>query len=295
MNIVKLLDDTSTPIGKLLNGLSEEILGSPLLLKIVLVLLLISAIILIIIIIVRLLRADEISYGKFKLNGGSLRRNRDKREYKEKIEQLTNALRQIGDVTAELAGYMPCNGNKVTQDEYKKGIDQVYQLTRHIILDLLPKKSRSDTRRFCLLEPTEKDGATVLKMAYAVGFATEVQKSFELNVGAHDEGVGGACFRQKKSKIIADISKDNKFNPENYDADSIKSLLCVPILVRDKSVALVNIDSSIKGAFDNLDRIIVEAIARLWAIVYELKQCPHIGNENGESKVFAGIGGTSNE
>ncbi|MCK4571027.1 diguanylate cyclase [Candidatus Bipolaricaulota bacterium] len=78
-----------------------------------------------------------------------------------------------------------------------------------------------------------------------------------------DSGIVGWVARNKKSAVVLDVSKDDRY----YEAfPGTSSELAVPILFNDNLLGAINIESPQVGFFDDEDRRLIEVVANHLAI-----------------------------
>ena len=80
-----------------------------------------------------------------------------------------------------------------------------------------------------------------------------------------DKGVCGKAFSLGETLIVDDV---NKFEGHIACSSLSKSEIVVPILVDDKAVAVIDIDSPIHSRFNQNDRVLLEKIATLLASLF---------------------------
>jgi two-component system NtrC family sensor kinase len=68
-------------------------------------------------------------------------------------------------------------------------------------------------------------------------------------------GIVGNCISQRAIALIEDISLESMFDPimDGVDGYSTKSLLCVPLLVRDQAMGAISLINNIDGPFEKRD------------------------------------------
>lgn len=231
-------------------------------------------IVFLVVIIYRLITASNISFWKFKFRGKPIASRDNKIDYKkaadehgESVKQCINAFNSIGDLIDSISTNLPCDHH--VPDDFLKNVDKVFDLLEHLSLQLPGHKGTSDLRRFCVFEPVQLGGETYLEMHHCNGFY-DGEKNFRPKV---TEGIVGRCYRFKQLELCSDVAKDRDFIKNPYSERQIKSLLYVPIIVRKSVVGVINIDSPNINAFTEIDIIIVKTLAKLWAMVHEIKEC----------------------
>lgn len=92
-----------------------------------------------------------------------------------------------------------------------------------------------------------------LKVVYSVGFKT---KDFEIGIDS-EKGIVAHTFRNKKTIILNDVSKDPRFIK---DSDS-KSEMAVPIIFENEVIGIINIESPLLNRFTEDDKILIETLS----------------------------------
>jgi L-methionine (R)-S-oxide reductase len=77
---------------------------------------------------------------------------------------------------------------------------------------------------------------------------------------AFSRGVCGAAAASQKTQLVYDVEDF----PDHIACDSAsKSEIVVPIVVAGKTVAVIDIDCTLVGGFDEVDQRNIEALAKL--------------------------------
>ena len=74
------------------------------------------------------------------------------------------------------------------------------------------------------------------------------------------EGITGWVAQHRETVLVNDVTKDKGNRYKRYDEPS-NSELCVPIVDQDRLVGVINLESYRKGAFDERDKQMLEALA----------------------------------
>ncbi|MDB9404492.1 GAF domain-containing protein [Microcystis sp. CS-574] len=73
------------------------------------------------------------------------------------------------------------------------------------------------------------------------------------------EGITGWVAQHRETVLVNDVTKDKGNRYKRYDEPS-NSELCVPIVDQDRLVGVINLESYRKGAFDERDKQMLEAL-----------------------------------
>lgn len=88
-------------------------------------------------------------------------------------------------------------------------------------------------------------------------------ESAEIRVG---DGITGWVAEHGKSVLVNDVSKDTRYISLR---DSIGSELCVPMIVNERIIGVINVETSSLSAYSPLDQRVLETIASQIAIAIE--------------------------
>lgn len=106
----------------------------------------------------------------------------------------------------------------------------------------------------------------IFKVVYGEKTAQLLDKRF-----SWDKGICGFVARSGQGIIINEPEKDSRFNPEFDERLHFKtrSLLCLPLMTKDKSIGVVEIVNKRSGNFNRNDFELMVAIAAQAAITLE--------------------------
>ncbi len=84
------------------------------------------------------------------------------------------------------------------------------------------------------------------------------------------EGIAGFVLREGRGIMISDVSREPRFARSSTSDINLKSLLCFPVRDHDQVVGVLNISHSMKGAFDDGDKLAVSYVSNQFgaAIVF---------------------------
>lgn len=84
------------------------------------------------------------------------------------------------------------------------------------------------------------------------------------------QGISGRAVQERRPVIVPDVTRERDYMyPEMARKEGLRSLLCVPMLVRDKAVGVINSYTSIPHAFTGEEVKLMQAIANQAAIAIE--------------------------
>ena len=94
---------------------------------------------------------------------------------------------------------------------------------------------------FAILLVNEK--AQDLRIRFQVGYAREVAERIKIKIG---EGVTGMAAQQREAILIDDVSK----HPEYISgAPNVRSELAIPLIVKNKVIGVLNLETHEAGRF----------------------------------------------
>ncbi|MBF0499118.1 MAG: diguanylate cyclase [Candidatus Riflebacteria bacterium] len=96
--------------------------------------------------------------------------------------------------------------------------------------------------------------------------SNDLKASFKIG-----EGIAGEVFSKGTARLITDIKSVKEFKGigETATASSIRSLICVPLQVRDSPIGIMNIVNKMGGEFDHDDLQLALTMANQAAVVIE--------------------------
>ncbi len=116
-----------------------------------------------------------------------------------------------------------------------------------------------------LMLKDELTGEFTIKGAY--GIDEEIVRRTRLKIG--DQISGWVAF-EKKPLLVEDIEKDPRIGKANSLRYSTKSLLCIPLIVRDNLIGVLNLNNKEGGApFDTKDLYLATAITSRMSYILE--------------------------
>ncbi len=114
-----------------------------------------------------------------------------------------------------------------------------------------------------LLEPQTSE--LIVQAAKGPVFSGDIGYHFKIG-----EGIAGQAAACKQPVLVDDVSKDSRFSPAKHKELKIKSLLSVPMMVKDRVIGVVNVANKIQeSGFDKEDVRMLSTIANEVAIALE--------------------------
>lgn len=173
--------------------------------------------------------------GELLLKAELENQNRQIEEANAKLEQQVREMTLLLDVARQL-------GSTLELSEILKDVTELVSVSMGV-----------DQFTVMLLEP---DGT--LKIAASFGLDAARCSSFRLKMG---EGASGIAAKTREPVYIADIQTDPRFVRGPDDPRDEASLLCVPMLCRDRFVGILNFTRMRKAAFSDSDIVLLQLMA----------------------------------
>ena len=137
-------------------------------------------------------------------------------------------------------------------DEVLRSI--VEEITRHMGLEI------------CSILLLDEKGKT-LTIKCAKGISAEVIKYTKIRIG---QRISGWVVEHNQSVLISNIEQDKRFSRRSQEKYYTRSLISVPLRIKDKTIGVININNKIsKQAFTKDDLRIIEAIAQGASVAIE--------------------------
>jgi len=99
------------------------------------------------------------------------------------------------------------------------------------------------------------DRLKVLRIRYAQGHRPEVIENLHIHLG---EGLTGAAAQSRQPVLVGSVGDDKRYLSA---LDAVRSELAVPMLVRNKLVGVIDLQSTVEDAFTAQDRALLQLIA----------------------------------
>ncbi|HRZ86450.1 MAG TPA: ATP-binding protein [bacterium] len=109
-----------------------------------------------------------------------------------------------------------------------------------------------------------------LEIKEAIGLVPEIMQATTIKRG---QGISGWVFKEGQSLLIGDIDEDGRFMGRNEERYMTKSLLSVPLKIKDKVFGVLNVNNKTDGKpFNEEDRRVLEPLAAQIAAIIENAQ-----------------------
>ncbi len=95
------------------------------------------------------------------------------------------------------------------------------------------------------------------------------------------KGIAGEVFNSGKAKLITNIRKEKSFKEKEGEVNTIKSMICVPLTIRETPIGVMNIVNKQSGRFNNDDLQIALTMANQAAVVIEKARLYNLATVDG--------------
>ncbi len=135
------------------------------------------------------------------------------------------------------------------------------RILRSICRDLV-RTIGGATSSVMLLEDRNHD----LAFSESHGLPSDEVRTIRFKLG---EGIAGRVAKSGRSILVPDVRRDRRFKKIPGQRTSILSMVCVPIMVRDKALGVISLTSPRPRAFDRAHLTLTEFLARQVALEME--------------------------
>jgi transcriptional regulator with GAF, ATPase, and Fis domain len=132
----------------------------------------------------------------------------------------------------------------------------------------LALKSMKNINHRCAIFIIDEENNQQLKIFEGCGYSIQGKENLRLDFNS----VAGKVFTNGEYKYCKDITKDGAFKPHPKASKTYYSLLCVPIKIRSKTVAVLSIDGSDKDCFTKDDINYFQMFSNQIAIILDLME-----------------------
>lgn len=147
-------------------------------------------------------------------------------------------------------------GHAITSDLYLEDI-------LRLVVSVTAQSMGSKICSLMLLD--EKSQALVIRATQSI--SEEYNKKPALKVG---EGIAGRVFAAKKPAVIYDVKEEKEYKYKDIaKKEGLASLLCVPMIVKNRSIGVINLYTNQPHKFTKSEIGILNAIANQAAMVIE--------------------------
>lgn len=95
------------------------------------------------------------------------------------------------------------------------------------------------------------------------------------------KGIAGEVYTNGKAKLITNIRKEKSFEFKENEENTIKSMICVPLVIRETPIGVMNIVNKLSGRFNNDDLQIALTMANQAAVVIEKARLYNLATVDG--------------
>ena len=190
-------------------------------------------------------------------------------------EMISSSSDEIGELT-DMFDEMRCNlkstradlDNKILQlstlYEVGKAISSELNFVKlqNMILEKVTKVLGAERGSLMLVDDSEK----YMTIGVAVGLSDEITRETHQEIG---DSVAGYACQQRKALFVKDVDKDEDF--QKIKKENIKSgtLMCVPLIAKDKLLGALNVAKSVPNSFNENDFDLLINLANQAAIAID--------------------------
>ena len=196
---------------------------------------------------------------KIRLLEGQLKRRKSKIDsIQDEVDNLRSEVdhhkKNLKRATQQISLFSRVGSAAVRDDA-----DDVFHLVLSLTLSVLKAKQGS-----ILL--VERDNAELF-IKEAIGLDEEVVRTFRTKLG---QGISGWVAKQRTPLLIPDIEKDPRFRKISDPKYETRSLLCAPLVKKNRVLGVININNKVDGSsFSREELALLTALADQMAILVE--------------------------
>jgi signal transduction protein with GAF and PtsI domain len=145
-------------------------------------------------------------------------------------------------------------------------------------------KSTKDINHRCAVFIKDPDDPEQLKIFEGCGYSIEGKENLRLKI---NNSIAGLVYKRGEYKYIKDVLKDPRFTPHPKATKKYHTLLCVPIIIRNETYAVLSIDGSKKNCFSRDDIDYFQMFANQLSIILDIMGITKVdkGGNSNEGKV----------
>src|SRR4030066_1101966 len=197
-----------------------------------------------------------LDFGKFRL---TVQRALEKREYDQSKNLLLEALKQknleLKQKVSELNALYQTGKSLSSTADLKQLLNQIISLATKVI--------GAKTGSVMLINPENRE----LYISAAIGLEKEVIQNTRLKMGS---SIAGYVAEKGTPLMIEDVEKDIRFRRINKQKYETKSLLSVPLKIKNKVLGVINLNNKVDGtSFSKSDLQLLTTFASQAAVSIE--------------------------
>jgi diguanylate cyclase (GGDEF)-like protein len=148
--------------------------------------------------------------------------------------------------------------------EVGKAISSVldFKKLQHIILETVVKVIKAEKGSLMLLDDSER----ILSIGVAVGLSEDVTRETRLEIG---QSIAGWVVDTRKPLFVKNVETDQAFLAIKKKNVKTGTLMCVPLLAKDKLLGALNVSKSVPESFSEKDFELFVNLANQAAIAIE--------------------------
>ena len=137
-----------------------------------------------------------------------------------------------------------------------------FKKLQNMILEIVAKVIKAEKGSLMILDDTEN----VLTIGVAVGLSEEITRDTRMEI---TQSIAGWVVRNKKPLYIKDVEKDEVFRSIKKENVQKGTLMCMPLIAKDKILGTLNVSKSVPGGFNERDFETFKSLANQAAIAID--------------------------
>ena len=117
---------------------------------------------------------------------------------------------------------------------------------QNMILDMVAKFLKAEKGSLMLIDDAEK----TMTIGVAIGLSEEITRDTRLEVG---DSVAGWAVKNRRFLFVKDVEKDQEFQSIKKTNIKAGTLMCAPLISKDKIMGALNVSKSTPGSFSDSD------------------------------------------
>jgi sigma-B regulation protein RsbU (phosphoserine phosphatase) len=107
------------------------------------------------------------------------------------------------------------------------------------------------------------DDDGTLTIRHSIGYRADLAERLRVKLG---EGITGTAAQTRTTIVVNDVTKDPRYL---MAIDAVRSEIAVPLIARGKLVGVIDLQSSVTGAFGDQERNLLELIGSRFSLAID--------------------------
>ncbi len=117
---------------------------------------------------------------------------------------------------------------------------------QNMILDIVAKVLKAEKGSLMLVDEAEK----TMTIGVAIGLSDDVPRDSHMEIG---DSVAGWAIKNRKFLYVKNVEEDEEFKKIKKENIKAGTLMCAPLVSKDKIMGVLNVSKSIPGSFNDTD------------------------------------------